>query len=174
MRVLVTEKLSDAGLEQLREHMEVDVKLGLGPGEVSEIIADYDAVVIRSGTQITADLVVPAANVPASPEAEQMLVDRGVTVVPDFVANGGAAAWAWWTLFGDVEPTGTLPVTIPTADFGAFIADNDMETPLLSGTTPSGAAVGIIPAGCGDQACYSATFLVDDDTVTVDLTVTLL
>jgi D-3-phosphoglycerate dehydrogenase / 2-oxoglutarate reductase len=57
MRVLVTEKLSDAGLEQLREHMEVDVKLGLGPGEVSEIIADYDAVVIRSGTQITADVL---------------------------------------------------------------------------------------------------------------------
>lgn len=52
--------------------------------------------------RITAGLVVEGANLPTTPEAERALLDRGVTVVPDFVANAGAVAWAWWTLFGDV------------------------------------------------------------------------
>lgn len=69
---------------------------------------------------------------------------------------------------------GEASVQIPAADFGAFISGNDMEAPLLSGTTPAGAATGIIPAGCTIEVCYSATIIVDDDTVTVDLAVTLL
>ncbi|HEU5127245.1 MAG TPA: hypothetical protein VFU12_04585 [Glycomyces sp.] len=69
---------------------------------------------------------------------------------------------------------GEATVDIPAADFGAFIADNGMDAPLLSGATPAGAATGIIPAGCTDQVCYAATILVEDDTVTVDLRVTLL
>ncbi|WP_340556994.1 Glu/Leu/Phe/Val dehydrogenase dimerization domain-containing protein [Streptomyces sp. GSL17-111] len=56
---------------------------------------------------ITAPLVVEAANVPTTPEAEQRLLGRGVTVVPDFVANTGAAAGAWWVILGEViSPSG--------------------------------------------------------------------
>ncbi len=69
---------------------------------------------------------------------------------------------------------GEATVDIPAADFGAFIADNGMDAPLISGTTPAGVATGIIPAGCTDQVCYAATILVEEDTVTVDLRVTLL
>lgn len=58
--------------------------------------------------------------------------------------------------------------------FGAFITDNDMEAPLLTGTSPAGTATGIIPAGCNEEICYSATLVIDEDTVTVNLTVTLL
>mgnify|MGYP002653974779 CR=1 FL=1 len=36
------------------------------------------------------------------PGAEDALVARGVVVVPDFIANAGAAAWAWWLLQGQV------------------------------------------------------------------------
>jgi len=52
--------------------------------------------------QITAPLVVEAANMPVLPEAEDALHARGVTVVPDFVANSATNAWWWWTLFGDI------------------------------------------------------------------------
>ncbi len=69
---------------------------------------------------------------------------------------------------------GEATVDIPADEFGSFIADNAMEAPLLSGTTPAGTATGIIPAGCTDQVCYSATIIVDDQTVTVELLVTLL
>ncbi len=32
-----------------------------------------------------------------------MLAARGIPVVPDFVANAGAVAWAWWLLLGEVD-----------------------------------------------------------------------
>lgn len=65
-------------------------------------------------------------------------------------------------------------VRIESDEFGAFIADNGMDAPLLAGVTPAGTASGVIPAGCTDEVCYSATIVVTDDAVEVDLTVTLL
>ncbi|MGP3989295.1 Glu/Leu/Phe/Val family dehydrogenase [Streptomyces sp. 3N207] len=57
--------------------------------------------------RIRGKLVVEAANVPTTPEAEQLLLDRGVSVVPDFIANTGAAAGAWWVILGEVvSPAG--------------------------------------------------------------------
>jgi hypothetical protein len=69
---------------------------------------------------------------------------------------------------------GEATLDIPADEFGSFIADNAMDAPLLSGTTPAGAATGIIPAGCTDQVCYSGTLIIEDETVTVELLVTLL
>ncbi|WP_314172862.1 Glu/Leu/Phe/Val dehydrogenase dimerization domain-containing protein [Streptomyces winkii] len=57
--------------------------------------------------RIKGSLVVEAANVPTTPEAEQRLLERGVTVIPDFIANTGAAAGAWWVILGEVvSPAG--------------------------------------------------------------------
>jgi glutamate dehydrogenase (NAD(P)+) len=54
--------------------------------------------------RITARVIVEAANVATRPEAERRLAERGVVVVPDFVANLATNAWWWWTLFGDLPP----------------------------------------------------------------------
>ncbi|WP_306999061.1 Glu/Leu/Phe/Val dehydrogenase dimerization domain-containing protein [Amycolatopsis thermophila] len=51
---------------------------------------------------VAAKVVVEAANAATTPEAEALLAARGIAVVPDFVANAGAAAWAWWLLLGQV------------------------------------------------------------------------
>lgn len=51
---------------------------------------------------VTALVVVEAANAATTPEAQALLTARGVPVVPDVVANAGAAAWAWWLLQGQV------------------------------------------------------------------------
>jgi glutamate dehydrogenase/glutamate dehydrogenase (NAD(P)+) len=40
---------------------------------------------------IKADMVVEAANGPTTPEAEEILEDKGITIVPDVVANAGGA-----------------------------------------------------------------------------------
>ena len=47
--------------------------------------------VIRAdnATLVQARFIVPISNVPMTPEAEQMLIDRGIVVMPDFVANCG-------------------------------------------------------------------------------------
>ena len=52
---------------------------------------------------IGARLVVEAANMPVSEDAEDRLRERGVVVIPDFVANSATNSWWWWTLFGDVD-----------------------------------------------------------------------
>jgi D-3-phosphoglycerate dehydrogenase / 2-oxoglutarate reductase len=57
MRVLASEKLSAAGLERLREHLDVDVKTGLSAEELQEIIGEYDALIVRSATQVDAALL---------------------------------------------------------------------------------------------------------------------
>ena len=52
--------------------------------------------------QIDAKLIVEAANMPVTVQAEDLLGARGVHIIPDFVANSATNSWWWWTLFGDV------------------------------------------------------------------------
>ncbi|MEA2447945.1 MAG: D-3-phosphoglycerate dehydrogenase / 2-oxoglutarate reductase [Actinomycetota bacterium] len=62
MKVLVTERLSEAGIERLREHIDVDVKLDLDPEQLADEIGAYDALIVRSATKVTADLLERAEN----------------------------------------------------------------------------------------------------------------
>ena len=62
-----------------------------------------DVITAENADRIRARLVVEAANIPATEEAERRLHERGVVVIPDYVANGGANAWWWWTLLGIIE-----------------------------------------------------------------------
>ena len=57
MKVLVAEKLADSGVDALREHFDVDVATDLSPDELAERIGEYDGLLIRSATQVTADLL---------------------------------------------------------------------------------------------------------------------
>jgi D-3-phosphoglycerate dehydrogenase len=58
-RVLVTDKLSPAGLKILEdaEGIELDVRSGLSPEEVREALKEADGIIIRSGTKLTAELL---------------------------------------------------------------------------------------------------------------------
>jgi D-3-phosphoglycerate dehydrogenase len=56
-RVLVKEKLADSGVDLLRDHFDVDLGVDWEDGELPERIGDYDAIVIRSATKLTADLI---------------------------------------------------------------------------------------------------------------------
>jgi D-3-phosphoglycerate dehydrogenase len=53
-RVLVREPIADAGVELLRERFDVDVDAN---GDLGATLGDYDAIVIRSGTKLTAELL---------------------------------------------------------------------------------------------------------------------
>jgi glutamate dehydrogenase (NAD(P)+) len=61
--------------------------------------------VIDAGNQrqVAASLIVEAANMPVTPEAEDALRARGVLISPDFLANSATNAWWWWVLFGDID-----------------------------------------------------------------------
>ncbi len=62
MRVLISDNLAPVGVEILREAgIEVDVKTGMNPDELKAVIGDYDGLVIRSATKVTADLLESAS-----------------------------------------------------------------------------------------------------------------
>ncbi len=63
------------------------------------------AITAENCERIRAKYIVEAANMPVLPEAEAALAARGVTVVPDFLANSATNAWWWWVTFGDVDGT---------------------------------------------------------------------
>jgi D-3-phosphoglycerate dehydrogenase len=56
-RVLVAEQIADSGVDLLRERFEVDVGVGWSAEELAERIGGYHGIVIRSATQLTADLI---------------------------------------------------------------------------------------------------------------------
>lgn len=62
MKVLAAEKLSEAGLSHLREHFEVDVSLEASPEELRDAIGPYDALLVRSATQVDQALLERAEN----------------------------------------------------------------------------------------------------------------
>jgi len=58
MKVLISDNLSQVGVDVLRKAgLDVDVNTGLAPDELKEIIGNYDGLVIRSATKVTADIL---------------------------------------------------------------------------------------------------------------------
>jgi len=57
MRILVSEPLSEAGVELLNREHQVDVSTDLMPEQLIHIIKDYDALIVRSGTKVTKALI---------------------------------------------------------------------------------------------------------------------
>jgi D-3-phosphoglycerate dehydrogenase len=64
MKVLVSDNLGEIGVEMFQQAkgIEVDVNTGLSPDELKSIIGTYDALVIRSATKVTEDLLEAAHN----------------------------------------------------------------------------------------------------------------
>src|SRR4030042_1485602 len=59
MKVLISDNLSEKGVEIFKkaEGLQVDVKTGLTPDELKAVIKDYDGLVIRSATKVTAEII---------------------------------------------------------------------------------------------------------------------
>ena len=56
-KVLVSDPIDQTGIDILSQVAQVDVRTGLPPAELKAIIGEYDALMIRSGTQVTADII---------------------------------------------------------------------------------------------------------------------
>jgi glutamate dehydrogenase (NAD(P)+) len=71
--------------------LECDV---LAPAALGEVITDANA------DRIRAQVVLEAANYPVTPGGDKVLLDRGVTVIPDILANAGGVTGSYfeWTM----------------------------------------------------------------------------
>ena len=56
-KVLVSDPIDQSGIQILSQVAQVDVRTGLSPEELQRCIEDYDALMIRSGTQVTAPVI---------------------------------------------------------------------------------------------------------------------
>ncbi len=60
-RILVADPLAEAGLRLLRAAGHVDVRTGLSPEELAHVIGEYDALIVRSGTRVTREVLAAAS-----------------------------------------------------------------------------------------------------------------
>ncbi|KAF2825308.1 phosphoglycerate dehydrogenase [Ophiobolus disseminans] len=99
-KVLIPEKVSPDGLALLKDQFEVDEKKGLSPEELKSIIGEYEALIVRSETQVTAELlnaakklkVVARAGVGVDNVDVQSATTHGIIVVNSPSGNINAAA----------------------------------------------------------------------------------
>jgi D-3-phosphoglycerate dehydrogenase len=100
MRILVSDGLEEVGLAILRRVGQVDVKKGLAPQELLGIIGVYDALVVRSATQVTAEVLAAGQRLRvvgrAGTGVDNIDLDaataRGITVVNAPAGNSNAVA----------------------------------------------------------------------------------
>ncbi len=59
--VLITDGLEESGKAILRSACEVDDRKGISGEELAQVIAGYDALIVRSRTKVTADLLAQAS-----------------------------------------------------------------------------------------------------------------
>jgi D-3-phosphoglycerate dehydrogenase len=100
MKVLVADPIAEEGIEILRPVAEVDVRTGLKPEELVAIIGDYEGLLVRSQTQVTAELIAAGAKLQVIGRAgvgiDNIDVDeatrRGIVVVNAPTGNTVSAA----------------------------------------------------------------------------------
>ncbi|MHC5157994.1 MAG: phosphoglycerate dehydrogenase, partial [Planctomycetota bacterium] len=58
-KILITDKLAQEGVDLINgtKNFEAVIKTGISEDELSQIIGDYDGLIIRSGTQVTAKVL---------------------------------------------------------------------------------------------------------------------
>ncbi|MEX2247253.1 MAG: phosphoglycerate dehydrogenase [Dehalococcoidia bacterium] len=99
-RILVADQIAEDGIAILRREAQVDVRTGLSPKELSAIIGDYRALVVRSETKVTAEVFAAAKQLQAVGRAgvgvDNIDLDaataRGVIVVNAPLGNTISAA----------------------------------------------------------------------------------
>ncbi len=100
MKVLVADLVDEEGIEILRNYAEVDIKPGLEPEELISIIGDYEALIVRSQTQVTSEVIAAGKKLQLIARAgvgvDNINVDeatrRGIVVVNAPIGNTIAAA----------------------------------------------------------------------------------
>ncbi|BDG61883.1 phosphoglycerate dehydrogenase [Caldinitratiruptor microaerophilus] len=105
MRILVADPIAEAGIRILQEQADVDVRR-VTPAELLEIASEYDAIITRSETKITADVlaratrlkVVGRAGVGVDNIDVAAATERGVVVVNVPGANTFSTAEHTWAL----------------------------------------------------------------------------
>jgi D-3-phosphoglycerate dehydrogenase len=106
MKVLVAEKIAPSGIEKLREEFDVEVKTELTPEQLVAEIPSYDALIVRSATKATREVIEAGGNLKIIGRAGvgvdnvdvQAATERGIIVCNAPTSNVVSAAEQTMTL----------------------------------------------------------------------------
>jgi D-3-phosphoglycerate dehydrogenase len=146
-RVLVADAISEAGIEVMAGQLDVEVRTGLPEDVLIEVIPDFEAIVVRSATRVTAGVIAAAGRLKVIARAGAGLdtidvaaaTEHGIKVVNSPDANTVAVAELTLGLML------SLARNIPKAD--AAMKEGRWEKSKLMGTGLSGKTLGIIGFG---------------------------
>ncbi|RMG90400.1 MAG: phosphoglycerate dehydrogenase [Chloroflexi bacterium] len=148
-RILVSDKLGEAGLQKLAAATDIhyDVKTGLSKDELLQIIPEYDALIIRSGTKVDAEVlkagtrlkVVGRAGIGVDNVDVSAATRQGVIVMNTPEANSIATAEQTMALM--------LAVSRHTAQAHASLLAGEWKRSQFVGTQLYGKVLGIIGLG---------------------------
>ncbi|HSJ29093.1 MAG TPA: NAD(P)-dependent oxidoreductase [Acidimicrobiia bacterium] len=151
-RILVADPIAEAGLDILRRHFDVDVETGLDRERLLEIVGEYEGLVVRSATKVTAEVVAAAHRMKVIARAGAGLdtidvkaaLDRGIEVVNSPDSNTLAVAELTMGLVV------SLARNIAAAD--ASMKAGRWEKGALAGIGLAGKTIGIVGFGRIGQA----------------------
>lgn len=101
MKILVTERIADEGLQYLKDNgFEIDTRYGISHEELLEIIENYDSIIVRSVTKVNEELICRGKNLKVVGRAGNGIdnidvnacTNRGIIVVNTPESNIMAAA----------------------------------------------------------------------------------
>lgn len=146
-KVLVTDKLNESGIAILKQGSDVDYKPGIDPSELGEIIKDYDALLVRSQTRATKEILEKASNLKIIGRAGvgvdnidvEVATEKGIIVVNSPEGNTIAAA----------EHTVALMMSMArhVAPADKSCKENKWERSKFLGTELNSATLGIVGLG---------------------------
>jgi len=149
MKILVSDSLGQGGMDILRKekNLEVDEKVGLKPEELKKIIGDYDAILIRSATKLTADIieagkklrVIGRAGVGVDNVDLEAATKRGIIVMNTPEGNTISTAELSFSMMMAVARN------IPQAD--AHVKKGEWKRNKFKGTELNGKTLGIVGFG---------------------------
>lgn len=96
-KVLVSDPIDPSGIDLLGQVAQVDVKTKLSPEELIQIIPEYDALMIRSGTQVT-EAVIEAAT-------QLKIIGRAGVGVDNVDVPTATKKGLWWLTLQRVTPS---------------------------------------------------------------------
>ncbi len=152
MRVLVAEAVAREGIDLLAAHHQVDERIGCSSSELVALVPDYDALIVRSGVQVDAELiaagtrliVIGRAGVGVDNVDLEAATRAGITVVNAPTGNTIAAAEHTLALLYGVARR--------TAAADASVRRGEWKRSQFTGLELRGRTLGIIGLGKIGQA----------------------
>ena len=149
IKILISDKLAEEGVSILREvkDFKVDCKFGIKSDELKSIIKDYDALIVRSGTEVTADIIEAADNLKVIGRAGVGLdnVDLKAATRKGIVAMNTPGGNTTSTAEHTMSMILALSRNIPQAD--SSLKSGKWERSKFMGVELSGKTLGIIGLG---------------------------